>query len=185
MSQILSELKEKLQKTLEHFQAQLATVRSGRAAPAMVEDLEVEAYEGTTLTLKELATITSPEPTMLLVQPWDASVVEKIAKALQNSELDLNPAVEGNVIRVPVPPLSEERRRELVKIVNQRLEEARQSIRNIRRNIMDQIERQKEDSEISEDDFFRLKKQIQEEVEKVNEEIKDLGDRKESELMRV
>jgi ribosome recycling factor len=104
---------------------------------------------------------------------------------LQESELNLNPSVDSGVIRIPVPPLSEDRRRELVKLVNRHLEEARQSVRNVRRGIMDQVERQKEDSEISEDDFFRLKKQIQEEVDEANEEIKEIGERKESELMRI
>jgi len=184
MDVILSELKEKLQKSSAYLKTELGAMRIGTAQASFLEDLQIVAY-GTTMRLVELASIKTPEPHLMIVQLWDVALVEIVENAIRNSKLDLNPVVEGNLIRVPVPPLSEERRRELIKLVIDKVEEAKVAVRNIRRDAIRRLTDTKEEGRIGEDAEFRLKKMFQIEVDRVAVEIVELGKMKEEELMRV
>lgn len=162
----------------------LAMVKSGRAKPSLVEKILVDAY-GTRLPLIELASISAPEPTLLVIQPWDESISENILRALSTSELNLNPAQDGSVIRIQIPALTEERRQEYVKLVKQKIEGGRVLIRQVRQEIKKKIENMKGQPGISEDDIHRLV----DELEKVTDEfigrIADMGNKKEAELLTI
>ena len=177
-------LEQQLQSIIDYLKSELATIRTGRAHATMVEDLLVEAY-GQKMRLKELAGITVPDPSLILLNPWDKSVLPAIEKAVRESKLGLSPVVDEEVIRVPVPPLSEERRLEFVKLVKNQVEEARQKVRASRQEAIEEIRRQEKDKEISEDEKFRLQKEIQKQVDAANEEIKQIGGEKEEEIVRI
>ena len=151
---LLKDTETRMQKALEVVQRDFNTLRTGRASPALVEGLRVD-YFGTPTPLKQLASITTPDPKMLLIQPWDANVVPEIEKALLKSDLGLTPAVEGKVIRVPVPPLSTERREEFTKIAHRQAEEGKVAIRNVRHTAKEGIEKLLKDKLITEDDKFK------------------------------
>ncbi len=180
----ISKFKETLQGIVDYLKSDLATIRTGRAHATLVEDLPVEAY-GQKMRLKELAGISVPDPRLIVLEPWDKSVIPDIEKAIRNSKLGLSPAVDEELIRVPVPPLSEERRQEFVKLVKERVEEARQKVRQARQEAIEEVRRQEKEKEISEDEKFRLQKEIQKQIENVNEEIKEVGEVKESEILRI
>ncbi len=137
---ILDDAREHMEKSLAHLRTELAALRAGRATPAMLEDVRVEYY-GTMTPLMQLASITAPQPDLLIVQPWDRSALGAIERAIINANLGLNPSNDGNLIRIPIPPLSEERRKELVRAARIRAEEARVAIRNIRRHAKDHIKK--------------------------------------------
>jgi len=177
-------LEEELSKIISYLKSELSAVRTGRAHASLVEDLEVLAY-GQKMLLKELASITVPEPQLIVIEPWDKSIIQDIEKAFRNSKLGLSPAVDEQIIRVPVPPLSEERRQEFVKLVKQKVEEARQKVRDARQEAIEEIRRQEKDKEISEDEKFRLQKEVQREVDECNQEIQEIGEAKESEILRI
>jgi len=177
-------LEQKLQQIIDYLKSELSTIRTGRAHATMVEDLLVEAY-GQKMTLKELAGITVPDPSMILLNPWDKSIISDIEKAVRESKLGLSPVVDEEVIRVPIPSLSEERRLEFVKLVKDQVEEARQKVRGCRQEAIEEIRRQEKDKEISEDDKFRLEKGVQGQIEEVNEEIKQIGEDKEEEILKI
>ena len=179
-----SELENKLSKIIDHFRSELASIRTGRAHASLVEDLPVEVY-GQKMMLKELASITVPDPQLIVLDPWDKSVIPDIEKAVRKSKLGLSPAVAEGIIRVPVPPLSEERRLEFVKLVKERAEEARRKVRQHRQEAVGEVRRQEKDKEISEDERFRLEKEIQGQVERANEEIKEIGGGKEEEILKI
>jgi len=177
-------LEQQLQNIIDHLKSELSTIRTGRAHATMVEDLPVEAY-GQKMMLKELAGITVPDPQLILLNPWDKSVIPDIEKAVRESKLGLSPVVAEEVIRVPVPSLSEERRLEFVKLVKEMIENARQKVRQARQEAIEEVRRQEKAKEISEDEKFRLQKEIQGEVEQANEEIKQVGEAKESEILKI
>jgi len=177
-------IEQKLQQIIDYLRSELATIRTGRAHATLVEDLPVEAY-GQRMTIKELASITTPDPHLIVIEPWDKSILPEIEKAIRESQLGLSPAVDEGIIRVSVPPLSEERRREFVKLVKERVEEARQKVRHARQEAIEEIRRQEKEKEISEDEKFRLQKEIQKQVEGANEEIKEIGEEKEEEILRI
>lgn len=172
------------QKPLEHFQHELAGLRTGRAAPSLLEDLRAEYY-GTPTPLNQLATITAPEPMMLLVQVWDASAVPEIEKAIRASNLGLNPAVDGQVVRVPFPQPTEERRQELVKLAKQKAESARISIRSIREEAMKAIKGQETAGDLSEDGADNARKMLQKAVDTANDEVQSLFEKKQKEIMTL
>ncbi len=180
----MTELENNLSKIIDYLKSELATIRTGRAHATMVEDLLVEAY-GQKMSLKELAGITVPDPSLILLNPWDKSILADIEKAVRESKLGLSPVVDEEVIRVPVPPLSEERRLEFVKLVKEMIENARQKVRASRQEAIEEIRRQEKDKEISEDEKFRLEKEAQGQVENCNREIKEIGEEKESEILRI
>ncbi|PIS20820.1 ribosome recycling factor [candidate division WWE3 bacterium CG08_land_8_20_14_0_20_43_13] len=184
--QAVSDLQVRIGKALEIFSQQLSEIRTSRASPVMLDGVRVEAYPGTPpMPLVELASVSVSDPTLLLVKPWDPSIKDKIAKAIELANLGLSAVVEGNAIRVPVPPLSQERRKEFGKLVVLRANEVRESIRSSRHESMDILEQEKQSGKLPEDDYFRCKKEAQDIVDRSNEKIKDLSERKEQELLQV
>ncbi len=181
---IFEDARERMGKAVDHLAHELVHIRTGRATPALVEDLKVEAY-GTVMRLQELATITAPEPRLLVIQPWDASTLKAIERAIQTSDLGLTPNNDGRVIRLVLPQLTEERRRELVKLVHKRVEETRIAIRNIRRDAIDEIRTLEKEKEISEDESHRAQDQVQKLTDEFIEKAEKLGEKKEAEILEV
>lgn len=172
------------EKTLNHLQQELASVRTGRANPAMVESIVVDAY-GTPTPLLQLASITTPESTQLLIQPWDPNIVKSIEKALQASALGIMPTVEGLVIRLNFPPLTEDRRKELVRVVREKLEMAKVAVRSTREDIHKHLKVAERDGELSEDQAALESKTLQAIVEEFNERIMAFGQAKEKEVATI
>ncbi len=181
---VVRDLSNKLSNVKTNLVNELAGIRSSRANPAMVDSVEVEVY-GSKMKLRDLAHISAPEPRMILVQPWDASQVETIAKGLGAAGLGINPAVDGQIIRLPLPPLTEERRSELVRIVRSKLEEARVAARGARHEAVESLNRGKMDGSISEDELKRGEGLIQKELDRVTTELEASASAKESEVMTV
>lgn len=164
--------------------AEFAGIRSNRANPAMVEGVEVEVY-GSRMKLRDLAHISAPDARLLVVQPWDASQVETIAKCISAAGLGVNPAVEGGIIRLPLPPLTEERRQEITKLVRSKLEEARVAVRQARQDHLQSLKRAEEAGEIGEDEVKRGETQAQREVDEASSELEEMAKAKEAEVMTV
>jgi ribosome recycling factor len=162
----------------------LAGIRSGRASPALVEKMLVDYY-GTPTPLQQLATISVPEPRLITIRPFDPASLRAIEHAILASELGLTPSNDGKLVRLSLPPLTEERRQELVKIVHRRLEEARVAVRNVRRDTLDDLRDFEKEKIISEDDFYRAKDDLQELTDTYIEKIDQVGQRKEQEIMEV
>ena len=171
---------------LDVIKADLATVRAGKASPALVENLVVAAYGGTQrLKVVELAQIAAIDAQTLVITPFDGSIIGEIHKAIQESGTGFNPVIDGQLIRISIPPLSEERRQELVHLVNQKLEGGRIQVRQVRHELMDEIKKQFNDKEISEDDKARLEKEAQRLTDETISQIDNLGKQKEQELMSI
>ncbi len=171
-------------KIFEHLKNELATLRTGRASAALVEHLEVEYY-GVKTSLRQLAQITVPEPKMITIQPYDKHVLKDIEKAVSVSNLGINPVNDGNFIRLSIPPMTEERRKELVKAVSQLSEKARVAVRNVREEIWKEIQRMEKDGKLPEDDKLAAKEDLQKIVDKYNGEIKSVAEAKEKEVMTI
>ncbi len=180
----ISDARHRMQKAIEHLLEELLSIRSGRAAPSLLESVKANAY-GQTMSLKELASITAPEPRMLMVQPWDAGNIDSIAKAIRDAGMGFNPIVESNMIRVAVPALNEERRNDLIKLVNEKSEAARIAIRSIRREIIESIEKEEKNGKISKDDSHRFQEQVQKITDEMVGEIDKVARAKETELREV
>ena len=180
----LDNLKPKFSKVIEHLKGELGSLRSGRATPLLVENVAVEAY-GTTTPLKELASINTPEPRLLIISPWDKGIIKDVEKALQVVNLGASPVIDGAVIRINLPPLSEERRKELVKILNTKLEEARIGVRSVREDSLKDFKQQKSNGDVSEDEFFVVQKDMQKIVDDFSTQIKKIGEDKEKEIMTI
>ena len=180
----MPEFKSKLEKIIEHLKTEIASLRTGRASPALVEDLEVDYY-GTKTPLKAVAAISSPDPKQILIQPWDKNAVQPIERAIQSSSLGLNPITDKDFIRLAIPPLTEERRRELAKILGKHLEEARIQVRREREEMLKGIDAKEKAKQISEDEKFRQSKEAQKVVDEINKKIEDMGKAKEKEVMTV
>jgi ribosome recycling factor len=181
---IMREAESKMAKSAEHFAADLATIRTGRANPALIDKVMVPYY-GTPTPLNQLAQISAPEPRLLVVQVYDKSQIGAVEKALRSGEQGLNPASDGQVIRVPIPPLTEERRKEFVKLVRQKAEDARVAIRNVRRDEIHRIDQMQKKGEVTEDDSKRGHARLQKITEAQIEKVDALGARKEAEVMEV
>jgi len=162
----------------------LATIRTGRASPALVDKLMVEYY-GTPTALQQLASISVPEPRSLMIKPFDATTLKAIEKAIQTSDLGLNPNNDGKVIHLNLPPLTEERRRDLVKQMQHRLEESRIAIRNIRRDVHNDMREFEKEKLVTEDELKRGEDDLQKLTDKFVEEVAEQGKKKESEIMEV
>lgn len=173
-----------IQESLEHFQKDLSAVRAGRANPSLLEDIPINAY-GSQMTLMEVGTISSPQPSLLTIQVWDAGLTKDVEKAIMSANLGLNPSTEGQTVRVPIPPLTEERRREFVKVAHIKGEEAKIAIRQIRQEQKDEWVKLKAAGEIGEDELYRREKLMQDIVDKVNAEVDSLVKQKEVDLMQV
>ena len=181
---LLKDEETKMKKALDALKHDLTTIRTGRASPALVEELPVDAY-GAVSPLIQLATISAPEPRMLTIRPFDASTMLSIEKAILKSDLGLTPSNDGKMIRLPIPPLTEERRREFVKRVHKRVEEAHIAIRNIRHRALDDLREMEKEKMISEDEHHRGRDQLQEITDKVIAQSDEIGKAKERELMEV
>ncbi|MCE0499485.1 MAG: ribosome recycling factor [Methylacidiphilales bacterium] len=184
LDDILLEAEEKMIKSAEVIQHEFAGVRTGKASPELVTNLMVEAY-GTNMRLKELAAVTTPDPRLVQIQPWDASTVEPIRKAIEESKLGITPQVDGKLIRLPIPSLSEERRQDLVKAVRKMAEEGRVSIRANRRHAIDEIKKIQKAGEITEDQLADGEKEIQKLTDQYTAEIDKGLVAKEAELLKV
>src|SRR5512146_2123368 len=169
---------------IQSLEEELTGIRTGRASPALVERLQVEYY-GTPVPLVQLASISVPEPRALLIRPFDATSLKAIERAILASELGLTPNNDGKVIRLNIPTLTEERRRELVKVVNSRLEEARVAVRNVRRDLMKDLREFEKEKLISEDDLEKAEEELQKLTDKMIEHIEVIGEKKQKEIMEV
>ncbi|MDD3826306.1 MAG: ribosome recycling factor [Anaerolineaceae bacterium] len=181
---LMEELRGRMTKSVDALQEELLGIRTGRASPALVERLQVEYY-GTLTPLNQMASIAVPEPRLLVIRPWDPSALNDIERAIQKSDLGLTPMNDGKLIRLSIPRLTEERRRELVKLVARRVEEGRIAIRNLRRDALKDLQEFEKEKMISEDEFFHAKDQVQELTDQFIARIDEIGKRKEEEVMEI
>ena len=184
IDKLLREMNSHMDKTVLVFKEELGTIRTGKASPALVENIQVDYY-GTPTRLREMAKIATPEPRLIVIQPWDPSVVPNIVKAINQSALGITPVNDGKLVRLPIPELDEERRQDLVKTVRKMAEEARVAVRNIRREQNDELKQLQKAGTITEDDMHREEKSVQ---DATNEHIKKLDElltHKEAEIMEV
>ena len=184
INETLANTEQKMMAAVEGLNIELRSIRSGRASPSLVERLKVD-YAGAPMPLNQLATITAPEAQLLVIQPWDKSVIGNINKAILKSDLGLNPSSDGNVIRLAIPPLNDERRQELIKIVRKRVEERKVSIRNIRHDAVNSVKKALKEKDISEDEHKRTLAKIQMITDKMAADIDDIGTKKEAELKEI
>ena len=184
INEFLADAESRMKKSVESLREELVTLRTGRASPALVEHLLVNYYD-TPTPLIQIAGITAPEPRLLVIQPWDLNSLKDIERAIQASDLGLTPSTDGRVIRLAIPYLTEERRRDLVKRVRQRVEECKIALRNVRRDVIADMEEAKKEKMVSEDDLFRGKDKLQELTEKYYELADEAGQAKEKEIMEV
>jgi len=180
----MKDAEERMSKAMDALRRDLSTIRTGRASPGLLDRVTVDYY-GAATPLNQLAGISVPEPRLLVVQPWDRGSIGAIEKAIQKSELGLNPSSDGQVIRLAIPALTEERRKQLVKQVHQLTEEGKVSVRNIRRDAMDHVRKMMTDKQISEDDERRAEHQVDELTKKFTDEADKIGKAKEHEVMEV
>ena len=184
IEETLRDAEHRMQSAVTALDRDLDTVRTGRARPALVEGLKVEYY-GTPTPLNQLATINAPEPRLITIQPWDKTQLGTIEKAIQKSDLGLTPTNDGNIIRLVVPPLNEDRRKDLVKVVHKKVEDARVAVRNVRRDSLDHLRKLQHDKEISDDDERRAQERLQKITDKWVAEVDKHGHAKEQELLEV
>jgi ribosome recycling factor len=173
-----------LEKALEHFKEELSQLRTGRASTSLVDSLMVDYY-GSKSPIKQVASITTPDPKTIMIAPWDKDNLVNIEKAVRESQLNLNPMNDGQVIRINIPPLNEERRKELVKVLNQKTEEARVSIRKNREDVWGKIQEMEENGDIGEDDKFSGKEKLQKLIDEYNDKIEEIRGKKEQEIMTI
>jgi len=182
----INDFEQKIQSSINYYKEELKGLRTGVANPSMVDNIKVTPYENSpALTIKELATISVPSPSLIVITPWDKSVTDYIVSALRSMDAGFNPSVDGNVIRVTIPELTQEQRENYVKIAKKKLEEAKIAIRNIRQDIIKSLGEQEKNDLISEDEMNRLKKQVDEKVKKANEELQSIFLAKEQELLNL
>lgn len=184
MDPVLTEANQKIQNSLEHFVRELCSIRAGRANPTLIENLPVLAY-GAKMKLVELGTISSPQPQLLTVQVWDAGVVQDVVKGIQEANLGINPSYEGQLVRLPIPPLTQERRIEFIKLSHSKMEQAKIELRQIRQDIRSSWDRQMEAGEFGEDEFDRRAKLLQEIIDKAIGQIDEMVKVKEEELAQI
>ncbi len=184
IDQTLFHTEAKMKKTIDGFQKELVTIRTGRATPGLIEHIKVD-YAGVPTPLNQVAGISAPETSLLVIQPWDKSLIRSIEKAILTSDLGLNPVSGGDVIRINIPPLSEERRHELIKAVNRRVEERRIALRNLRREAMDELKKAEKNKDVSQDEYNRALNQLQKLTDGFIAEAEQIGRNKEAELRQV
>src|SRR5580658_6150458 len=176
--------KTRMEKAVEDFRKEIATLRTGRANATLLDGVRVD-YHGTPTPVNQLGTMTTPDPTMIVISPWDPGAVPLIDKAIRTSDLGLNPTNDGKVVRVPIPPLTEERRRELVKHLHKVLENHRTAVRNIRRDLKEAIEKLEKEKKISEDEKKRSLDELEKLTHSETKKIEDLSAAKEKEVMQI
>lgn len=184
MSDVIFEMAEKMEKSVEAFKVELSKVRTGRASLALVDGIMVDAY-GSAMPLNQVGTLTIPESRLIAIQAWDPQMLPSIEKAILKSGIGLTPVNDGKIIRLNIPQLTEERRKELVKQVKKVAEDFRVAIRNSRRDAIDTLKKQKKDKEISEDDMFKLQDEAQSETDSYVKQIDSITASKEKEVMEV
>ncbi len=184
ISRTLGNIEEKMRKSVEALEMELATIRTGRATPALIEHIKVE-YVGVPTSLNQIAGISAPEARLLVIQPWDSESIHSIEKAILKSELGLNPTSDGNVIRITIPSLNEERRQELIKVVRRKVEERKIAIRNLRREALDELKKLEKNKEISQDEHKRALNQLQKLTDNFITNAEQTGRDKEVELTEI
>lgn len=184
IKEVLVETEDRMKKSVEALEMDLKGIRTGRASPALVERLRVEYY-GTLTNLIELASISAPEPQLITIRPWDANAIKDVERAILQSDLGLTPSNDGKLIRLSIPPLTEERRRELTKVVAKRVEDARIAVRNCRRDGLNDLRDLEKEKIVSEDEFYVGKDDLQELTNKYIETIDEIGQAKEQEIMEI
>lgn len=184
LQEVLKQTEEKMKKTLEDFDQELKTLRTGRASVHLVDHIKLDYY-GTMTPLNQIATISTPEPSLIVIQPWDTSVINQIEKAIMSSDLGITPSNDGKIIRLPIPPLTEERRKQMVKNVTQMAEQHRIAIRHIRQTQRDQAQKLQKEKQITEDDEKRGLDKIQELTNSFTKKVDDTARKKEQELMKI
>ena len=181
---VLLDAEDRMEKAVAALRRELTTIRTGRAHPGLVEHLRVDYY-GAPTPLNQLATIGVPEPRLLTIQPWDRQSLSAIEKAIQKSDLGLNPMNDGTIIRLVIPQLTEERRKELVRVVRKKVEEGRVAVRNVRRDCQDELRRLQREKQVSEDAQYRGQDELQKLTDRFIQEIDQVGEEKEEELLAV
>lgn len=184
LEELLAQTEARFKKAIEALRHDVSTVRTGRAAPSLVENLEVEAY-GVPTPLIQLAAIAAPEPRMIVITPWDKSLIKAIEKAIQSSDLGLAPNNDGNLIRLNIPSLTEERRRDLVKVLHKKVEEGRVEIRTLRRHAHDEMKTKEKSSGVTADDVKRAEAQLQKLTDRYVLMADEIGEAKEKEILEV
>jgi ribosome recycling factor len=180
----LAQAHTRMEKSVEDLRKEIGTLRTGRANVSLLDHVRVD-YHGTPMPINQLGTLTVPEPTLIVVTPWDRAVVPAIEKAVRASDLGLNPASDGRVIRIPIPPLTEERRKEMVKHLHKILENHRTAIRNVRREIKEGVEQLEKDKKISEDDRKRSLEELEKVTHQETKKLEDLAAAKEKEILEI
>ena len=181
---IINKIKPNLNKTIEYLKNELLGLQVGRATPNLLENLEIDAYDQK-MPLKDLAAIQTPEPRSMIIRPWDKDIIKKIESAIRSSNLKLSPVVDNDFIRLTIPPLSEERRKEIAKILQEKVEECRISIRRNREDIWREIQNLEQAKEISEDNKFKAKDELQKIIDDYNKKIEEIKEKKEKEIMTI
>ncbi|MCH5317103.1 MAG: ribosome recycling factor [Eubacterium sp.] len=184
MEKVLAATKERMEKCLDSLERDYKTIRAGRANPSVLDRITVDYY-GCPTPLNQMAAISVPEPKMIMIQPWDASTLRSIEKAINASDIGINPSNDGKVIRLIFPPLTEERRKELVKEVSKRAEDAKVAIRNVRRDSMDDLKKLKKDNEITEDDQKTGEKKLQDITDSYVKQTDEMEKKKEQEILSI
>ncbi len=179
---LINQRKSDFERAFDFYKNDIASIRTGRATPSLVENIEVDYYDQK-LRVKELASISAPEPRTLVIQPWDKNATEPIASAVRKGELGLNPVIDGQIIHLNIPPLTEERRKEFIKVLKQKTEQTRMKIRHVREDLWNKIQHLERGHEIREDEKFRAKDDLQKLVDDYNKKLEELEKKKESELL--
>ncbi|MBU0732254.1 ribosome recycling factor [Patescibacteria group bacterium] len=175
---------EKFEKIIEHLKGELQSIRTGRAVPTILENVEIDVY-GQKTPVNQLGNISSPEPQTLTVEPWDKSIIKDVEKGIREANLDLNPVIQGEIIRISFPPLTEDKRIELTKIMGSRVEDAKIALKNVREDLVKDLKNKKNNSELSEDEFFREEKEVQKVVDEYQDKIKKMSEEKEKDIMTI
>jgi len=181
---IVEEHKENFNKAIDHLKHEITGLRTGRATPAIVEDVSVEAY-GTRQPMKAVASITVQDAKTIAIEPWDKGLVQAIETAIRSSDLGMNPINDGRLVRINLPELTQERRQELIKVLHKKLEEARVSVRKIREEVRENVQAMEKNKEISEDEKFKLQDSLEEVVKEYNDKIRMIGEEKETEVNTI
>ncbi len=184
IEELLKDAEKRMGKAVDVLKGEFAGLRTGRASTVLVEDIKVDYY-GTIMTIKQIAQIAVPEPTQITIQPWDVSVIPNVEKAIRESDLGVQPQRDGNIIRINLPPLTEERRKELVKKAGKLAEQTRIAIRNIRHEIMKELDGLKKEGGYSEDDIKRAKDELQKITDKYTKRVDELLSKKEEEILTI
>lgn len=179
-----TDFEQRAQKIIDHIQFDISTLRTGRAHTSLLDTVQVEAY-GSRMKVNELANVSAPDPSLLTVTPWDKSVMEAIAKAISTSGLNLNPIIDGTLIRISIPPLTQERRLEMVKTLSQKIEAGKVMLRNLRGDVRKEIEALSDEDGISEDDIKNWNSELDKKVKELESEIDDIKKKKEDELLKI